>query len=82
MNLQEARIFDCFAQYDVRNRVEISSPLSAEWKQKVAMLDAERADDCAYRDILSTASKKPLRRKETWRARVMSCIADLQLSGN
>lgn len=45
-----------------------------QWQEIVDELDARKASDREYRDILSTGGKDPLKKKETWRGRVQQYI--------
>ena len=50
---------------------------SERWQSQVDALDKANAPDIQYQEILSTGTKTPLRKKETWRERVLGYI-DLQ----
>ena len=49
-------------------------PIAQQWMNRVYELDAAKAPDSAYRDIMSTAGKNPLKKGETWRERVLDGV--------
>jgi hypothetical protein len=52
----------------------VSPKTSEVWQSRVDELSKANAPDIQYRDILSTGSKDPLKRGETWKSRVQRFI--------